>query len=346
MAKDNVTKYQVRRYGCFGCPIACGGVVTVPEGPYQVTEGRKPEYETLASFGPMCLNTNVESIIKANDICDRYGIDTISAGTVIAFAMECYESGLIGEKETGGIELTWGNASAIVAVLEKMAKREGFGAVLADGVQRAAERIGRGSDKCAIHVHGQEPGYHDPRLNPLRGLGYIASPRPGRHGDGFASIRLDTEKSLGPYPEIKAPEGGSEYERRGRIHAIAGSYMQTFSDSGMCQYAISSGSNFPLVDFISAVTGWDFGAAEAITTGRRIQTLRQAFNIREGLSAQGFRLPDRIAKPPSMGPYAGRSIDFDALRAAYYAEMEWDIESGCPSEVCLSKLGLEELVGH
>jgi len=344
IAGESITKYQLRKSGCGNCPINCGGIVSVKGGPY-ATEGRKPEYETIGAFGLMCLNSDAESIIKANDICDRYGIDTISTGTTIAFAIECYENGIISKEDTGGIELTWGNAPAIVAMLGKIVRREGFGDVLADGVERAAKRIGKGTEKYAIHIYGQEPGLHDPRLFSCRGLGYVTNATPGRHMIASASIRLEREGRLGPYPELQAPEGGNKYEKAGKIHAVATSYCQTFSDSGMCLHALSAGSNYPLVEFISAVTGWDFTAAEAIAAGKRILTLRQSFNIRDGLTAKGFKLPDRIAKPPTMGPFAGRSIDFDALKASYHKAMGWDAETGVPSQQCLTELGLKELIG-
>ncbi|MFH0914812.1 MAG: aldehyde ferredoxin oxidoreductase C-terminal domain-containing protein [Chloroflexota bacterium] len=132
---DNVIKYQARRYACKGCPVACGGIVNIAEGPYQVTEAHKPEYETLVAFGTQCFNDNVESVVKANDICNLFGLDTISAGETIAFAMECYERGLIKKEQLDGIELIWGNADAMLAVLGKMLQREGFGDVLAEGVR-------------------------------------------------------------------------------------------------------------------------------------------------------------------------------------------------------------------
>jgi aldehyde:ferredoxin oxidoreductase len=336
IAGENIVKFQLKKAGCGNCPINCSGMVSVKEGPY-ATEGRKPEYETIAAFGTMLLNSSAESIIKANDICDRYGFDTISAGTALAFAMECFENGIIGRKETGDIELTWGNPSAILAMLEKIGRREGFGDVLADGVERAAKRIGRGTEKYAIHIHGQEPGFHDPRAFALRGLGYIVNPAPGRHMISMASIRLEGEGQLGIYPELQRPEGDDESEKRGKIHALAASYSQAFVNSGMCLFALSAGSKFPLVEFICAATGWDFTAAEAIAAGKRSLTLQQAFNIREGFTAKDFNIPDRIARPPAMGPFTGRLIDFDALRRSYYKAMGWEPENGSPSMECLAK---------
>jgi len=337
IAGESIVKYQLKKAGCGNCPINCSGMVSIKEGPYAV-EGRKPEYETIAAFGTMLLNSNAESIIKANDICDLFGIDTISAGTALAFAMECYENGIIGRKETGNIELTWGNPSAILAMLEKIGRREGFGDVLADGVERAAKRIGKGSDKCAIHIHGQEPGFHDPRAFALRGLGYIVSPAPGRHMTAMPSIRLEGEGKLGAYPELQRPEGDDESEKRGKIHALATSYSQAFINSGMCLFALSAGSKFPLVEFICAATGWDFTPEEAISAGKRSLTLQQAFNIKEGLTAKDFNIPDRIAGPPTMGPFSGRLIDFEALRRNYYKAMGWDPETGSPSKEGLAEL--------
>ncbi len=343
IAGENILKYQLRKSGCGNCPVNCGGIASVKEGPYTTIEGRRPEYETIAAFGLMCLNSNAESIIRASDICERYGIDTMSAGATIAFAMECYERGIIGKEETGGIELTWGNAPAMVAMLEQMVRREGLGEVLADGVARAAMQIGRGAEKYAMHVHGQEVGFRDSRIPPIRGLGYISNATPGRHMPQSASTKFEKEGVLWPYSEVKAPKDEDEYARQGKIHALAGSYSQAVSDSGVCYFAISG--NIPLVEFISAVTGWDFTVAEAITVGKRIMTLRQAFNIREGLKAKDFSFPERLTKPPTVGSFAGHSIDFNKLRASYHKAMGWDAETGYPSKQCLIELGLQELVG-
>jgi aldehyde:ferredoxin oxidoreductase len=341
----SILKYQLRKAGCGNCPINCGGIVSVKEGPY-ATEGRKPEYETLAAYGTMLWNSNAESIIKANDMSDRFGLDTISTGSVIAFAMECYEKGIISKKETDGIDLTWGNSSAIIAMLEKIAKREGLGEVLADGVKKASHRIGKGSEDWAIHVHGQELAYHDPRLYPYRGLGYITGAAPGRHMISQSSMRLEQEGKLGPYFELQKPKAGDELDQIGKIHAMAGSYNQAFSDCGMCLFALSDGSNIRLPDIINAFTGWDMTADELLAAGKRIVTLRQSFNIREGLRASDFNLPKRVGQPPASGPLMGRKIDFNAVRKSYFNAMDWNPETGVPSPQCFVELGLEELIGQ
>lgn len=341
-----VIKYEVKKFACKGCPIACGGIVRLDKGPYAIKgEGHKPEYETLITFGTLCLSDDVEAVIKANDICNRSGLDTISAGAAIAFAIECYEAGIVGKQETDGIELTWGNTPAVIAMLEKLARREGFGAVLADGVKKAAEQIGRGSEKFAIHVHGQELPAHDPRLPTPYGVAYISDPTPGRHTSGLAMVGNE-RMPVGPYPELKADiKGVHDYQAKASSYFIASNYGQVLSCSGGCLFSVLTGGNFPLVEFIAAVTGWDFTFSELLTTGQRIQTLRQLFNIREGLKPADFSLPDRVKEPPFGGPFARQIIDLDALRMLYYRAMDWDIETGRPSEAALQELGLAELAG-
>lgn len=342
ISDENIVRYQVKKYTCAGCPVACGGIVRVADGPYRVAEGHKPEYESVGAFGPQCFNENVESIIKANDICNRYGVDTISAGLVVAFAMECYERGVIGKKELGDIELTWGNAPAIIAVLNMMVRREGFGDVLADGVKRAAERIGHGAEEWAIHIGGQEPAIRDPRLYPARGTAYLVDPTPGRHTTGSPMVVVERGGILGPAPVLQTPklEIYGDYYRKGPMYALALDYWQLFNSSGVCEFAMFTGA-LPLAEFISAVTGWDFSTAEGLTAGRRIQTVRQAFNVRQGILPQHISLPKRIAEAATMGPFAGINIDFDVLKAGYFAAMGWDLQTGKPYRRALIDLGLD-----
>ena len=155
-----------KRHGCWHCPIACKAFLKASEGEYKYANtNRRPEYETAAAFGPNCANSNTESISMVNDICNRAGLDTISAGTIISFAIELYENGILTKKDTDGIDLRWGNHQAMVAMTEKLAKREGLGDILADGVKIAAEKIGKGAEKFAVHIGGQELGMHDPKIS-------------------------------------------------------------------------------------------------------------------------------------------------------------------------------------
>jgi aldehyde:ferredoxin oxidoreductase len=343
---DNVIKYQLRRYACEKCAIACGGIFDVPEGPYPVRMGHKPEYETLAGFGTLCLNANVESIVKANELCNLYGVDTISASTVVAFALECYEHGILTRERADGLDLTWGNHQAIVALTEKICRREGIGDLLADGVKVAAERIGRGAERFAIHIHGQEPGYHDAKLCPSRGTAYVADPTPGRHTAGGAAT-AEFGRATAPQPGIDLPKiERYQYTGKGEVQAAWSNHKQIVETSGLC--IMPSNWGYRLDQFIAAVSGWDFTVEELLLTGERIQTLRHAFNVREGLRPADFKLPDRlIGKPPlTSGPTAGVTIDIDTLVREYYQAMAWDVETGVPSRDRLQKLGLGELVGN
>ncbi len=344
---DVIIKHQTRKYGCANCPIACGGIFNVTEGKYPVGEVHKPEYETIGAFGTLCMNDDFESIIKLNDMCNRSGLDTISAGTVLAFAMECFENGIISESDMDGIALTWGNAEAMIAMLEKIIAREGFGDILADGVKRAAEKIGNGAEEFAVHVGGQEPGLHSPLLLPGRGVGYISDPTPGRH-TAAPMARIDAGAgAVAPYPELSI-EGYERYAYTGKgpLSAKLSSYLQVGNCAGICLMPMIFFGNYPLLEFFNAVTGLDMDLAEVFTTGARIQTLRQYFNIREGIGSSDIKLPGRLAGRPPMkhGPLSGITVDVENLTAEYFQAMGWDPVSGEPQEATLQKLGLTELV--
>jgi aldehyde:ferredoxin oxidoreductase len=344
---QKVIAYQTRKYGCANCPIACGGIFNVSEGAYPVEEAHKPEYETIAAFGTMCLNDDLLSIIKLNDMCNRSALDTISAGSVIAFAMECYENGIITNSDTDGIELTWGNAGAIVAMLEKIIHREGLGDILADGVRVAAQRIGKGAEELAIHVGGQEPGLHNALFLPGRGTGFVCDPTPGRHTAGAPMARLDTGSPVfAPYPQLKFHGFERlEYRSKGPASAISSNYWQVGTCAGVCLFPVLFFENYPLLEFLNAATGWDMDVAEALQAGARIQTIRQAFNLRENIKPSDVKLPPRMAgiPPKNGGPLAGVTIDIDTLAAEYREAMGWDPETGHPTEDTVQRLGLTQI---
>jgi len=334
---DNVIAYETKKYGCFSCPIRCGGITTVSSGKYPVTETHKPEYETVAAFGNMCLNDDLDSIFKLNDMCNRGGLDTISTGSVIAFVMECYEHGIITRADTDGIELTWGNAEAMIAMTEKIIHREGFGDVLADGVKVAAKKIGKGAEKLAMHVGGQEPGLHNATFFPGRGTGFVADPTPGRHTAAAPYTRCDVNAAAGPYKELQV-SGFEKYQYTGKGPAAAANtnYWQVGASAGLCLMPVVFSGCYPLLELINAVTGWDMSVSEAIETGARIQTLRQLFNVREGVTPADARLPDRMAgiPPQSAGPLEGVTVDIDTLTREYREAMEWDTNTGKPTGKC------------
>jgi len=311
-------------------------------GEYKYEPGtRRPEYETIAMYGTNCLNNNIESIIKAGDICDRYGLDTISAGETIAFAIECFENGLITKKDTDGIEMTWGNHKAIVAMTEKLARRQGFGAVLADGVKVAAEKIGKGAQKYAIHIQGQELPAHDPKHAFHYTTSYRLDPTPGRH---FVGSELSDAPA---HPSGLLPRfDHKSFAGRGEARKIGSNFHQAVVCTGVCLFVYwAFPSVDPIAEFMRAVTGWDVTNDELLKTGERISNLRQAFNIREGLNPLKFRVPDRVLgiPPKKEGPLAGVTIDEDTMIKEYLTAMDWDLKTAKPSKKKLLELGLEDV---
>lgn len=337
-AAENITSHRIKKYACYRCPIGCGTHMKKGTGEYEYEEGcHRPEYETLAMFGSNCLNNNLESIIKLNDLCNRFGIDTISTGATLAFTMECYENGLLTQADTDGIEMTWGNHRSMVTMTEKLAKREGFGDVIADGVRMAAERIGRGADQYAMHIQGQELPAHDPKHDYHWGIPYLLDPTPARHTQNAEVFR-----PLGQVVQLDR----KAYANEGMEYRIGSALHHIVNCSGMCAFVYSClpNSNI-LAEFMSAVTGWDLTLEELIKTGERILNMRQAFNIREGLNLTQFKIPDRLlGKPPfKEGPLAGVTINKDVWFKEYLAAIDWDIETAKPNRKKLQEFGLEDI---
>jgi aldehyde:ferredoxin oxidoreductase len=341
----NMDKFKLKRYGCHSCVVRCGAIVKVEKGAFATGgEVHRPEYETLASFGTNCFNDNIEAVIRANEICNLYGIDTISVGNVIAFAMECYEKGLIGKKETDGLDLSWGNAEAIVLIAEKIGRREGLGALLADGPRVAADRIGKGAEKMAMHVCGQTFPYHDPRISPAQGTGYVSDANPSRHTESSGTQTLERGGALGGDPVLSTPalDIYGDFSRKGPMLALGSEFFQFYSSAGLCGLLLL-GCTYPAAEFVSSVTGWKMDWSEALRAGKRILTLRQAFNAREGIVPDNFYLPERLQQPLDAGLSAGKEIDFKAMKTSYFNTMGWDHTSGKPSSVIWKELGLDKI---
>ena len=333
-----VVEKQERRYGCWRCPIGCGGIMKENKGEYPYDAGaHKPEYETLAMFGNNLLNDNLSSIIKLNDICNRYGLDTISAGAAIAFTMECYGKGILTKEDTDGLEMTWGNHKTIIAMTEKMATREGFGDIIADGVKKAAEKIGMGSEKYAMHIAGQEIPAHDSRGDIAFATGYLASPTPGRH----------TQGGEGPFPDGALPEyDRGSFKGRGEIHKTGISFTNSYNAAGLCMIVLGDGyGQFDyFVEAMKVITGWDITREELLRIGERVETMRQAFNVREGLETP-WKLPDRMmgVPPKEKGPRAGITLNVEDHCKEYYKAMDWDVRTGKPAKKRLIELGLDDV---
>jgi len=331
--------YEYRKFACWRCPIGCGGHVRVKSGPY-ATDGHKPEYETIGTFGVMCLNTNMESIIKVNDICNRYGMDTISTGCTIAFMMECYEQGVVSQKDLDGIDLRWGNHEAIVALTEKIAKGEGIGKLLQDGMKAAAERIGRGAEKFAMHIQGEELPMHDPRCYPGLAMSYKMDATPGRHTQlsAWAEESGFTPPGL-PVPKIER----YVYTGKAKAHRMISNFMHVANAAGLCMFGIAVIPHTAMPEFLSAAMGREFTLDDVDEIGSRIAALRTAFNVREGMLNIKFRMPPRVlGKPPlKEGPLKGITVDDRTQIREYLKEMGWDVRTGKPKKETLKKLNLE-----
>jgi len=346
LSDDAVIKHQVKKHACLGCPLGCKGWYRIETSSHGIVEGTKPEYETLAMIGSDCLIDDLGAVAKANDLCNLYGLDTIGVGAAIAFAMECYDNGVITKEDTDGIELTWGNGAAMVAMVEKIARREGFGAVLADGSRLAAEHIGKGSEKWAIHVGGQDVPAHDPRSSIGYAWTYICDATPARHTSSESMFAQIAEDPYAIGADLHFPKVNPlDIEANAPIFATCSDLDRLWSSVGLCNFGFYP-DTFPLVEAISAVTGWDFSLAEGLKAGRRIHTLRQAFNIREGANTGNWTLPERLTITPATGPLADIKIDFKTMKERGYAALGWDAKTGQPLESTLEELGLKELVGQ
>jgi len=346
LAGGKMDEWKLNKYACYACPVGCGAMIKQETGPFAVpVPMHRPEYESLAGLGGLLMNDNLLAAMKANDLCNRYGIDTISTGGAIALAMECYEKGLIDSRDTEGIDLKWGNAEAIVALVDKIGRREGFGAVLADGAGKAAERIGKGAEQFAVTVRGKSLPYHDPRMAPALGTAMFADANPAHHMDCKVARMLEAGAPIGKDPALQMPAVPFDaFDQKGPMYALGFAYNQVLNAAGMCALLCGNVAPPPIAELISAVTGWNMGYEEVLQIGRRILTLRQAFNAREGVTPAMFQLPKRIMEEPlTTGPLANKKINFEALKYGYFSAMGWDYESGKPSIQTLDEVGLSEL---
>jgi aldehyde:ferredoxin oxidoreductase len=342
---ENVIQHQKRKYACQACPLACGGIMEIKEGKYKGTEGHKPEYETLASFGGLLLQDNLDAIIEANELCNRAGIDTISTGGTVAFAIECFENGLIDKNDIGGIELGWGKTEAIIKLIEMMINRDGFGDVLADGVKKAAERIGKGSEKFAIHVGGQELPMHDSKLDPGYAIAYECEPTPGRHTvSSYQNASLYGVQKMFPKANKMIKSAKGKTAKKVNLHTAGSFYMQLLNGCGMCYFGAIT-SRIPLTEYINAATGWNLTEDEYFKIGERILNLRKAFNLREGIKPIDYTLHERaIGKTPlKKGPLKGITLDMNELRNEFYNIVGWDSNTGGPTKEKLQKLEIDSL---
>jgi len=331
-------RFVVKIIGCSSCAMRCEHIAAVPEGPYKGTSTRV-EYEPLWAFGPHCGVDRLDAIIKAMDLCNYYGVDSLSTGNIVGFAMDCYEQGLLTKEDTGGIDLRFGNAEAMVEMVKKIGTREGLGDILAEGVKRAAERIGKGAENLASHIKGLEMTGYDIRGLKTAAVGYAVSFRGADH-NRHGAYGLDLG---GKVNRFKFDKGRSKL-------VIEIEDLYTLIDSLIvCKF--SRGvyyENFnDLAKYYTLATGIEVSPKEMMITGQRINNLGRLFNIREGLTRKDDHLPPKVMSTPipdetvSKGSYVTQQ-ELDFMLDDYYEQRGWTRE-GIPTPEKLKEIGLEDL---
>ncbi len=335
-------KYDVKSSSCNGCPIHCWQHVTI-EGDDGIRKnvGHNPEYETMGAFGAMCLNDDLPSVIRANELCNRYGLDTISTGNSIAFAIEAFERGLISEADTGGLKLAWGDSKAILSLVEQIAFKRELGNLLADGSLAAARKIGGNAERLTVTVKGLEFPMHDPRAFWSMGINYATGARGACHLEGLPFI---VETGV-PMPEFgyNAKLNPRITEGKALLAARMHSLMAVYNGLGMCKFYARAFNPTPLTEALNNLTGWRWTWEDLMKAGDRIFNLKRLYNIRLGVTREDDQLPHRILtlekrgeEIPNIPPDA-----FQKMLNEYYEVRGWTVD-GIPTAEILSFLDLSE----
>ncbi len=324
--------FKTRDTFCFACPIGCGKEVEVPDGKYQTPRGEGVEYETVSGFGGMAQVDDVAAVTLASSLCNRFGLDTISTSSAIAFAMEAFEKGIISRADTGGLDLTFGNADAMLAMIEKIAFRQDAGDALADGVRAAAHRWGNGAEAFAIHVKGMEIPYHDPRAFISMAVNYATANRGACHLES-----LSYWNGYGvPLPELGYTEPVPPHEStpaQAKLAVDYQDYMGAFNPLGLCKFIVKGHAQpRDVVALVNHALGWQWTSEELMATGARLFRLKRRINLRYGISAADDTLPVRLlTEPRPDGHAAGTLPQLDALLVEYYRLRGWDT-NGTPTD--------------
>jgi aldehyde:ferredoxin oxidoreductase len=342
-------KVLVEGVSCFACPVICGRGTEIREGRWQGIKGEGPEYETVNTLGPLCGVSDMNAITMANYLCNHYGLDTISAGASIAFGMECYQKGLLSKEDTVGIELNFGNSNLVVDLIEKIARREGVGDLLAEGTLRMAQKIGGGSDHFAMQVKGLELPAYDPRTAKICGLGYVTANRGGDHMTAYVQgpTFIDMPFLIVEDSTIKDPFVADPAEAR--VLVDMENALSVLDAVGGCKFMGILITAEDMVDLIANATGWNFDVAEYRRSGERIYNLMRTYCVREGVNRGLDTLPKRLMEDPlPAGPAEGQIVEresLEAMKSSYYAIRGWDPISGAPTPQKMAELCMDELEG-
>jgi aldehyde:ferredoxin oxidoreductase len=349
-------RYLVKRHGCFACPVQCKRVVSVDSETIKVDERYGgPEYESLVAFGSNCGVDDFEAVAKANELCNKFTLDTISTGMSISFAMACFEDGIIGRDDTGGLDVRFGNSDVMLALIDQIAHRRGFGNLLAEGTVRVAASIGRGADAHVLAVKGQELPFQDPRVKTGLGLQFALAPNGADHWFAQHDPLFGTNTSpgvaalapLGMLRSVPPLDLGPEKVRAVRHTSVLNSLYDCL---GVCVFGAVTRSMTSInsyVELVSAATGWETSLWELMQAGERALVMSRIFNGREGFGPDADSLPALFFKPFADGPLAGQNaLDPDEFAAAvrmYYGMSGWDTTSGLPLAGKMAELALEEV---
>jgi len=326
--------YVMESTACFGCPMACGRLLKRVRPDIEAVDG--PEYETAAAFGPLCRNYDLDSIAYANHLCNRHGIDTISAGVTIAYAMHLYEQGVL-DKSRAGMAIEWGDSEAIVKLVEMIVNREGIGDLLAEGSLRVGKELGADLEEVA-HVKGLEIPMHDPRAYTGMAVTYATGSRGACHLRGdYYQVGMGT----------RVPELGIEPRNRFKSDGQAwmAARFQDFKDlyDSVCMCKFASLSLTQLNEVLNGITGWDYSPTDLVTAGERSMNIKRAISNRLGVTREDDRMPRIAIQALEEGGTAGKSPDMEVLLREYYDHRQWDWETGKPEKEKLIQLGLDDI---
>ena len=327
------------RYYCHKCVMGCGRTVEVKEGKYKTVEGGGPEYETVGQIGSNCLIDNLEAIALANELCNRYGIDTISTGAAIAFAMEAYERGVITKEMAGGLEIIWGDPDVLIAMVKKIGERQDIGYLLGEGAANAARELGGIAEEFAVHVKGLDFPAHDPRNAVGTGLQFATSARGACH---LSSFTHDFEIGV-PFPELGYDKSPERWDTDGKAEFIAKfqNAMGMFDSLVFCKfivYGLGDSIVKAMLEMVNATTGWEMTFEEFMQTGERIFNLKRMYNNRLGITRKDDVLPPRIlSHRRGTGGAAENLPHLGRMLSDYYQYRGWD-EFGVPRQETLERL--------
>lgn len=339
-------KVLVEPMGCFACPLRCGRRSEIRKGKYAGVRGEGPEFESVGTMGGQCHVTDLEAITMAHYLCDDYGLDTISTGGTIAFAIECYEKGILTRSDTDGLELGFGDADIVIELIHKIAKREGFGDLLAEGTRKMAHKLDKGSERFAMQVKGLELPAYDSRAVQITGLAYAVANRGGDHITAYIQgpTFLDIPFLCVPDSRIKDPLVADPEE----VHVLVDleNVMTALDTLGACKFMGFCVASDEWVKLVEHCLGREFTYDDLVKVGERAYNLARVFNVREGVTRADDNLPPRLLEEPlPEGPAAGKvNENLPEMLDKYYELRGWDKSTGKPTPEKLRELGLEEYI--